>query len=176
LWRQNGNADDEIATGVCEPRRAAGGMPIADLEYTMTTNDDPFEPIEDLAAVRGGPCAGVWWLYDILCRSADGAARPGSPPQALRRPLPAGLEADLAAVADIRRSLSSERIAAPDRADDSYPDLARAFGGKHHTTVSSAVQKIIERIKDDASLRSEVHAGIQSASDGSDGSPRVGIP
>jgi len=41
---------------------------------------------------------------------------------------------------------------------DSYPDLARAFGGKHHTTVISAVQKIIERLKDDASLRSEVHA------------------
>ncbi|HEY5947517.1 MAG TPA: chromosomal replication initiator protein DnaA [Kofleriaceae bacterium] len=41
---------------------------------------------------------------------------------------------------------------------DSYPDLARAFGGKHHTTVISAVQKIAERLKDDASLRSEVHA------------------
>lgn len=41
---------------------------------------------------------------------------------------------------------------------DSYPDLARAFGGKHHTTVISAVQKIIERLKDDPSLRSEIHA------------------
>jgi chromosomal replication initiator protein len=41
---------------------------------------------------------------------------------------------------------------------DSYPDLARAFGGKHHTTVISAVQKIIEHLKDDPSLRSEVHA------------------
>lgn len=41
---------------------------------------------------------------------------------------------------------------------DSYPDLARAFGGKHHTTVISAVQKITERAKDDASLRSEIHA------------------
>ena len=41
---------------------------------------------------------------------------------------------------------------------DSYPDLARAFGGKHHTTVISAVQKIIERVTDDASLRSEIHA------------------
>ncbi len=41
---------------------------------------------------------------------------------------------------------------------DSYPDLARAFGGKHHTTVISAVQKIAERVKDDASLRSEIHA------------------
>jgi chromosomal replication initiator protein len=41
---------------------------------------------------------------------------------------------------------------------DSYPDLARAFGGKHHTTVISAVQKIIQRVKDDASLRSEIHA------------------
>lgn len=41
---------------------------------------------------------------------------------------------------------------------DSYPDLARGFGGKHHTTVISAVQKIIERLKEDSSLRSEVHA------------------
>jgi chromosomal replication initiator protein len=41
---------------------------------------------------------------------------------------------------------------------DSYPDLARAFGGKHHTTVISAVQKIIERLKEDVSLRGEVHA------------------
>lgn len=41
---------------------------------------------------------------------------------------------------------------------DSYPDLARAFGGKHHTTVISAVQKIAERLKEDASLRSELHA------------------
>jgi chromosomal replication initiator protein len=41
---------------------------------------------------------------------------------------------------------------------DSYPDLARAFGGKHHTTVISAVQKIIEKVKDDPSLRSQIHA------------------
>ena len=41
---------------------------------------------------------------------------------------------------------------------DSYPDLARAFGGKHHTTVLSAVQKIDHRHKEDASLRSEIHA------------------
>jgi chromosomal replication initiator protein len=41
---------------------------------------------------------------------------------------------------------------------DSYPDLARAFGGKHHTTVISAVQKIADRVKDDAGLRSEIHA------------------
>jgi chromosomal replication initiator protein len=41
---------------------------------------------------------------------------------------------------------------------DSYPDLARAFGGKHHTTVISAVQKIGERLKDDGSLRDELHA------------------
>jgi chromosomal replication initiator protein len=41
---------------------------------------------------------------------------------------------------------------------DSYPDLARGFGGKHHTTVISAVQKIVVKLKDDASLRSEIHA------------------
>jgi chromosomal replication initiator protein len=41
---------------------------------------------------------------------------------------------------------------------DSYPDLGRAFGGKHHTTVISAVEKIADRLKDDPSLRSEVHA------------------
>jgi chromosomal replication initiator protein len=41
---------------------------------------------------------------------------------------------------------------------DSYPDLARAFGGKHHTTVISAVEKIEERVKEDHGLRGEVHA------------------
>jgi chromosomal replication initiator protein len=41
---------------------------------------------------------------------------------------------------------------------DSYPDLGRAFGGKHHTTVISAVEKIAARLRDDAALRSEIHA------------------
>ncbi|HUQ03078.1 MAG TPA: chromosomal replication initiator protein DnaA [Kofleriaceae bacterium] len=41
---------------------------------------------------------------------------------------------------------------------DSYPDLGRAFGGKHHTTVISAVEKISERLKDDPGLRGEIHA------------------
>ena len=41
---------------------------------------------------------------------------------------------------------------------DSYPDLGRAFGGKHHTTVISAVEKIEARIKDDPGLRGEIHA------------------
>jgi chromosomal replication initiator protein len=41
---------------------------------------------------------------------------------------------------------------------DSYPDLGRAFGGKHHTTVISAVEKISEKLKDDPGLRGEIHA------------------
>lgn len=41
---------------------------------------------------------------------------------------------------------------------DSYPDLGRAFGGKHHTTVISAVEKITERLRDDPGLRGELHA------------------
>ncbi|MCB9559486.1 MAG: chromosomal replication initiator protein DnaA [Kofleriaceae bacterium] len=41
---------------------------------------------------------------------------------------------------------------------DSYPDLGRAFGGKHHTTVISAVEKITDRVKDDPALRGEIHA------------------
>lgn len=41
---------------------------------------------------------------------------------------------------------------------DSYPDLARAFGNKHHTTVLSAVQKIDRLLGQDPSLRAEVHA------------------
>jgi chromosomal replication initiator protein len=40
----------------------------------------------------------------------------------------------------------------------SYPDLGRAFGNKHHTTVISAVEKIAERMKDDPTLRGEIHA------------------
>jgi chromosomal replication initiator protein len=41
---------------------------------------------------------------------------------------------------------------------DSYPDLGRAFGGKHHTTVISAVDKITKRLPNDAGLRGEIHA------------------
>ncbi len=41
---------------------------------------------------------------------------------------------------------------------DSYPDLGRAFGGKHHTTVISAVEKIATRLRDDPGLRGEIHA------------------
>ncbi|RMH40323.1 MAG: chromosomal replication initiator protein DnaA [Deltaproteobacteria bacterium] len=41
---------------------------------------------------------------------------------------------------------------------DSYPDLGRAFGGKHHTTVISAVDKIARRLPTDPALRGELHA------------------
>ncbi len=41
---------------------------------------------------------------------------------------------------------------------DSYPDLGRAFGGKHHTTVISAVEKTTLRLKSDAGLRGQIHA------------------
>jgi chromosomal replication initiator protein len=41
---------------------------------------------------------------------------------------------------------------------ESYPDLGRSFGGKHHTTIISAVDKIRRRVEADAALRSELHA------------------
>jgi chromosomal replication initiator protein len=41
---------------------------------------------------------------------------------------------------------------------ESYPDLGRAFGGKHHTTIISAVEKISRRLKSDTALRGEIHA------------------
>jgi chromosomal replication initiator protein len=41
---------------------------------------------------------------------------------------------------------------------DSYPDLGRAFGGKHHTTVISAVEKITAKLHTDPGLRGELHA------------------
>jgi chromosomal replication initiator protein len=40
----------------------------------------------------------------------------------------------------------------------SFPELGRAFGGKHHTTVISAVEKIAKRLKEDPGLRGEIHA------------------
>lgn len=42
--------------------------------------------------------------------------------------------------------------------NESYPDLGRAFGGKHHTTVISAVEKITKKLRDDNGLRGEVAA------------------
>jgi chromosomal replication initiator protein len=42
--------------------------------------------------------------------------------------------------------------------NSSYPDLGRAFGDKHHTTIIAAVEKIAKRVKDDPALRGEIHA------------------
>jgi chromosomal replication initiator protein len=42
--------------------------------------------------------------------------------------------------------------------NESYPDLGRSFGGKHHTTVISAVEKISRRLQEDPALRGEIHA------------------
>jgi chromosomal replication initiator protein len=41
---------------------------------------------------------------------------------------------------------------------ESYPDLGRAFGGKHHTTVIAAVEKVTTKLRDDNGLRGEVAA------------------
>lgn len=70
-------------------------------------------------------------------------------------------------IADIKSPRRHKSISAPraiamylsrQHTKDSYPDLGRSFGGKHHTTVISAVEKIAERLKDDPALRSEIHA------------------
>jgi chromosomal replication initiator protein len=70
-------------------------------------------------------------------------------------------------VADIKSGRRHKSLAGPraiamflarQHTGDSYPDLGRAFGGKHHTTVISAVEKIALRQKNDAALRSEIHA------------------
>jgi chromosomal replication initiator protein len=69
--------------------------------------------------------------------------------------------------ADIKSPRRHKSVAAPravamylarTHTKDSYPDLGRAFGGKHHTTVISAVEKIVERLKEDPGLRGEIHA------------------
>jgi len=70
-------------------------------------------------------------------------------------------------VTDLKSERRHKSIAAPravamflarKHTKDSYPDLGRAFGNKHHTTVLSACEKIQERLKGDAALRSEIQA------------------
>ncbi len=70
-------------------------------------------------------------------------------------------------VADIKSGRRHKSVAGPRaiamylaraHTGDSYPDLGRAFGGKHHTTVISAVEKITLKQKTDAGLRGEIHA------------------
>jgi chromosomal replication initiator protein len=74
-------------------------------------------------------------------------------------------------VIDLKSERRHKSIAAPravamylarKHTKDSYPDLGRAFGNKHHTTVLSACEKVAEKLKTDARLRSEVQA-IESA-------------
>ncbi|HET6612995.1 MAG TPA: chromosomal replication initiator protein DnaA, partial [Kofleriaceae bacterium] len=70
-------------------------------------------------------------------------------------------------VSDLKSPRRHKSVAAPravamylarTHTNESYPDLGRAFGGKHHTTVISAVEKITKRLPNDAALRGEIHA------------------
>jgi chromosomal replication initiator protein len=70
-------------------------------------------------------------------------------------------------VTDLKSPRRHKSVAAPraiamylarTHTQESYPDLGRAFGGKHHTTVISAVEKVAKRLQEDAGLRGEVHA------------------
>ena len=70
-------------------------------------------------------------------------------------------------LSDIKSARRHKSIAAPravamylarTHTKESYPDLGRSFGGKHHTTVISAVEKITRRLKEEPALRGEVNA------------------
>ncbi len=70
-------------------------------------------------------------------------------------------------VGDIKSARRHKSIAGPravamylarTHTKDSYPDLGRAFGGKHHTTVISAVEKVNKKLKLEPGLRGEIHA------------------
>jgi chromosomal replication initiator protein len=70
-------------------------------------------------------------------------------------------------VADLRSERRHKSIATPraiamylarKHTGESYPDLGRAFGNKHHTTILSACEKVAERLKTDHALRSELQA------------------
>ncbi len=70
-------------------------------------------------------------------------------------------------VADLKSPRRHKSIAGPravamylarTHTKESYPDLGRAFGGKHHTTVISAVEKITKKLLEDDGLRGEVSA------------------
>jgi len=70
-------------------------------------------------------------------------------------------------VADLKSPRRHKSIAGPravamylarTHTKESYPDLGRAFGGKHHTTIISAVEKITNKLPNDDGLRGEVSA------------------
>jgi chromosomal replication initiator protein len=70
-------------------------------------------------------------------------------------------------VSDIKSGRRHKAIAGPravamylarTHTSDSYPDLGRAFGGKHHTTVLSAVDKITHKRDSDPGLCGEIQA------------------
>lgn len=70
-------------------------------------------------------------------------------------------------ISDLKSTRRHKSIAAPravamylarTHTNESYPDLGRSFGGKHHTTVISAVEKIAKRLKEEPALRGEINA------------------
>ena len=70
-------------------------------------------------------------------------------------------------VSDIKSSSRQKAVAGPravamylarTHTKGSYPDLGRAFGGKHHTTIISAVEKVSTKLESDPGLRGEITA------------------
>ncbi len=70
-------------------------------------------------------------------------------------------------VSDLKSARRHKSIAGPravamylarTHTNESYPDLGRSFGGKHHTTVISAVEKITRKLQENSALRGEIHA------------------
>ncbi len=68
---------------------------------------------------------------------------------------------------DIKSSRRHKSISGPravamylarNHTSQSYPDLGRAFGGKHHTTVISAVGKVTQKLTQSPQIRSEVQS------------------
>lgn len=45
----------------------------------------------------------------------------------------------------------------------SYPEIAEAFGGRHHTTVISAVKRVSRRSQEDLAVRAEVSRAEEAA-------------
>ncbi len=45
----------------------------------------------------------------------------------------------------------------------SYPEIAEAFGGRHHTTVISAVKRVSRRSEEDPAVRAEVSRAEEAA-------------
>jgi chromosomal replication initiator protein len=161
----------EVRVAILRQKAAAEGISLADdvVMYIATAIKSNVRELEG-ALIRLAAYAslsGKSITLDFARQTLEGSLAPHPEHISVERVLRAVAGYYNIKIADLKSPRRHKTIAHPravamylarQHTRESYPDLGRSFGGKHHTTVLSAVEKVGKRLKSEPGLRGEIHA------------------